>query len=604
MRVLNVPFDILRSFRTKGQHLKERVDRNILLIVALSIFAWAPLLGSTYFLEAHDARHSIFFLTAFDQAIRDGALYPRWATDFALGYGYPLFILYSPLAFYVAEFIHLLGAGLTASVKATYALAFILSGLSMYTFAKRILGKGAGLLAAMVYIYVPYHLVDIYVRSAFAEFCAFAFFPLVLLFFYELAETGNGRYLALFALTYAGLILTHAPTAFVFTPFLGAYMLYRLLAQGKGEGRPYKWERLIRLSASTGVAIFLALALSAVFLLPLFAEKRYIVEEQWTGGSYDYAKHFVYFSQLFSPFWGYGYAGEGLRDEMSLQLGVVATLMAIAGIVFSLIKPFEGRGHTFFFAVATLVLIAAMTPLAGPLWSALPLAALIQFPWRLLSIVAFTLSFLAGTAILDNENEGWHPALALLLLVVILASYDYSTPQHTEVSPRAEEPVAIIDFETFHPPDRVGMTIWTQKQPQDSPLVPHYLAGEPLMKARPLTEGARVEMVRHGGASEEIGVTSPQEAEVEFYVYYFPGWRAYVDGQETPIYPTEPYGLIALRVPAGEHRVRLRFEDTPVREVGALISLLALLFTIGVLAKGQKSAIMRISRGSGSAKGR
>ncbi|MFQ6001731.1 MAG: hypothetical protein ACE5LG_08695, partial [Anaerolineae bacterium] len=239
-----------------------------------------------------------------------------------------------------------------------------------------------------------------------------------------------------------------------------------------------------------------------------------------------------------------------------------------------------------------------------PLWGALPLAALIQFPWRLLSIVAFILSFLAGTAVLDRENEGWHPALAVLLLVVILGSYNYSTPQHTEASPRAEEPVAIIDFEIFHPPDRVGMTIWTQEQPQDSPLVPQYLTGEPLVKAHPLTEGARVEMVRHGGVSEEIEVTSPQEAEVEFYTYYFPGWRAYVDGQETPIYPTEPYGLIALQVPAGKHRVHLRFEDTPVRKAGALISLLALLFTIGVLAKGQKFAIMRFSRGNGSAKGR
>ncbi len=313
-----------------------RIDRNILLIVALSIFAWAPLLGPTYFLEAHDAPHSIFFLTDFHQAIRDGALYPRWGTDFALGYGYPVFILYSPLAFYVAEVFHLLGASLTASVKATYALAFILSGLSMYAFAKRILGKGAGLVAALVYIYVPYHLVDIYVRSAFSEFCAFVFFPLVLLFFYELSESRKGRYLALFALTYAGLILTHAPTAFVFTPFLGAFMLYRLLTQGRGDGRLYTWERLLRLSALTGVAILLALALSAIFLLPMLAEKGYVVQEQWTGGSYDYAKHFVYFSQLFSPFWGYGYAGEGLTDEMSLQLGAVAILMAMAGIVFVL----------------------------------------------------------------------------------------------------------------------------------------------------------------------------------------------------------------------------------------------------------------------------
>lgn len=577
-----------------------RVDRNILFIVALSIFAWAPLLGPTYFLGAHDAPHTLFFLADFHEAIRDGALYPRWATDFALGYGYPVFILYSPLAFYVAEAFHLLGASITASVKATYTLAFILSGVSMYAFVKRVLGSKAGVLAALVYIYVPYHLVDIYVRSAFTEFCSFAFLPLVLLSFYELLTTREARWLAWAALAYGAIILTHLPTALAFTPFLGAYILLLLIARGGREGR--RWLPLGGLAAG---AILLALAVSAIFLLPMLVERRYVAQEQWTGGSYDYAKHFVYFSQLLSPFWGYGYAGEGVADEMSFQLGAMAVILALAGVVFASRSSLAG-GQILFFAFTLLVLVVATTPLAAPIWRALPLAALLQFPWRLLSLAAFAISFLAGSAalILEEASERWSPALAVLLLIVILASYDYSTPQPTEVPPRAEAPVAVIDFETFHPPDRVGMTIWTQKQPQDSPLVAQYLAGEPLMKAHPITEGARVEMVRHGGASEEIEVTSPQGAEVEFYTYYFPGWRAYVDGQETLIYPTEPYGLIALQVPAGEHKINLRFEDTPIRKAGAITSFLALLLIIGVLAKGEKSAIMRSSRGNDSAKGR
>ncbi len=194
--------------------------KNIFLILALSIFAWGPLLTPVYFLKAHDAAHSVFFLTEFHQGIQDGYLYPRWGPDHGLGYGYPTFIFYAPLAYYVAEVFHLLGAGPTAAVKITYALAFILSGLTMYAFVKRLWGPGAGLVSAVVYTYVPYRLVDIYVRSAFTEFCAFVFFPLILLFFLELVETGQLRYLALAGLAYAGLILTHIVTAFLFTPLL------------------------------------------------------------------------------------------------------------------------------------------------------------------------------------------------------------------------------------------------------------------------------------------------------------------------------------------------------------------------------------------------
>ncbi len=578
------------------RRLTVRVDWNVPLIIAFSVFAWVPLLGPTYFLEAHDAPHSLFFLTDFHQAIQDGAFYPRWATDFALGYGYPVFILYSPLAFYVAEVFHLLGAGITTSVKATYILAFILSGVSMYAFVKRVLGSKAGILAALVYVYVPYHLVDIYVRSAFSEFCSFVFLPLVLLSFYELLTTREARWLAWAALAYGATILTHVATALTFTPLLGAYILCLLLAQGGRE-----WRGWLRLGSLAATAILLALAVSAIFLLPMLVERRYVAQEQWTAGSYDYAKHFIYFSQLLSPFWGYGYAGEGLADEMAFQLGAMAVVLALAGIVLPHARSSPAQGQILFFTLAFLVLVAAMTPLAAPIWRALPLAALIQFPWRLLSLAAFAISFLAGSAALGLEetSKEWPPALAVLVLLVILGSYGYATPEHTEAPPRAQEPVAVIDFETFHPPDRVGMTVWVEEQPQDSPLVPQYLAGKPLVKAHPLTEGARVEMIRHGGASEEIWVYAPQEAEIEFYTYYFPGWRAYVDGQEVPLYPSGPHGLIALHVPQGEHRVLIRFQDTPIRKTGAIVTILGLVVVFGLLARRPFSGIMGFSRAKG-----
>jgi len=38
-------------------------------------------------------------------------------------------------------------------------------------------------------------------------------------------------------------------------------------------------------------------------------------------------------------------------------------------------------------------------PVAAPLWDALPIAALIQFPWRLLAVTAVTLSVLAAFAV-------------------------------------------------------------------------------------------------------------------------------------------------------------------------------------------------------------
>jgi len=586
---------MLRSDRLR---LATKVDRSALLVLALSVFAWAPLVGPAYFLNAHDAPHSIFFLNQFDQAIRDGVLYPRWGVDFALGYGYPLFNIYSTLAFYGAEAFHILGAGLTGAIKLTYIAAFTLSGLTMYAFVKRVFGAHAGVVAALVYMYAPYRLLDIYIRSAFSEFCALSFLPLVLLLFYDLAQRPLPRSMVLASLAYAALFLTHAATAFIFSMLLAPYVAFLVFSRLKTG-----WVATLRLAGLSAACGLFALALASIFLLPMIAEKGFIVEGQWTQGSFGYAKHFVYPSQLLSPYWGYGYAGEGLNDEMSLQLGLAATGLAIIGAVCSLPRQVRGRSHVAFFLVASALAVASMTPAAESLWEILPLASFVQFPWRLLALAALTMSVLSGAAVYgvleDRPDTGRRldARVGVLGLVVVLVSYAYTLPQYTEPSSRSEQSVAIIDFEAFYPPDRVGMTVWAQEQPQDTPLVEQYLAGEPLIKAIPLMEGVQVEMVRHGAASEEALVNSPGDTEVQFLTYYFPGWRGYVDGREVGIYPAGPYGLITMKVPAGDHNVLIRFGDTPVRLLGALVSLVSLLLAVAILIREWVRAGIDIIRG-------
>jgi hypothetical protein len=59
---------------------------------------------------------------------------------------------------------------------------------------------------------------------------------------------------------------------------------------------------------------------------------------------------------------------------------------------------------------------------------------------------------------------------------------------------------------------------------------------------------------------------------LRLYLFYFPGWKAYVNGQETPIEIAKPEGFITLWVPEGQHEVLVRFEDTPPRTAGWAIA--------------------------------
>ena len=563
---------------------------DLLLVVALSAFAWGALLAPGYFLQAHDARHSVFYLLEFDKAFQDGSLYPRWGIDFAIGYGYPLFSYYSPVVYYVAEVFHLLGAGLTDAVKLTYLLATILSGFAMYGFVRRLFGRGAGLLAATIYVYIPYHLLDIYVRGAFAEFAAFVFLPLVFWAFFDLLEKPNLRRIALAALAYAGLIMTHNATFMMVTPVLIAYCLYLLLKKRGTDGVAgaplFLWGH--RLLAGLGAAV-LAVALSAVLLFPAMLERGFIAQEQWTQGSFNYLKHFTYPGQLLSPFWGYGYAGEGINDDMSLQLGVVAIALTLLSCAW---RPRTRRGQWNFFFITTWGLVLLMLPVSMPIWQAVPVVSLVQFPWRLLILTAFTLAVTSAALVAGlaedkrEETKRWanfDPAVVVMCLLVILASQSYVLPQFSPPDPRSETEKAIIDFETYYPPDRVGMTAWVQEQPHDSPLVQEYLDDEPLTRARLLTGNGEVRTLRSSGSSIEVVVSSATAATLQCYVYYFPAWQALIDGQPVPIRPDGPHALLTLDVPAGEHHVILRYTDTPWGQLGKLVSVVALLCTVGLL---------------------
>jgi len=561
------------------------IDPYLVLVLLFCLFAVLPLAGPQYFFDAHDARNTVFFLTEFDAALRDGVLYPGWATDQALGYGYPTFVLIPPLAYYVAEGFHLLGATKVAAVKWTFALATIGAGLAMYFYARQVMGRRRGFLAAILYVYIPYHLVDIYVRAALAEYCAFVWMPLALLAFHRLVQRPSARRMGLAALTLGALWLTHNPTGLTFTLLLAAYVLYRLLAD------PLRWLQRLRRAGAALAGALLGLGIAAALLLPNILERSYINQEQWVRAGYDYALHFLQAAHLFSPAWGYAPGTPGTEGVMSFQLGAVALILAAVASLAALrrqARPGQERGMILFFAVASLLVILFMLPISAPLWEQLPIAALLQFPWRLLALTSVTLSILAGFSVgkLAPPATSLHAPTLILALVAVLASYPYTLPQYTPTPASAEGPLLSIEFELEYE-DMRGMTAWTEVMPPDSPLVAQYLAGDPLVTAEALAPGASVEMIRAGGASDELWVRSESGTTLRFYTYYFPGWRVYVDGERLPqeaLRPDPPYGLLTVEIPPGEHHVLLRWGDTPLRLGAKAITLASLLLALALFA--------------------
>jgi hypothetical protein len=206
----------------------------------------------------------------------------------------------------------------------------------------------------------------------------------------------------------------------------------------------------------------------------------------------------------------------------------------------------------------------------------------VQFPWRLLAVTVITLALLAGAGVRWLEQR-WFAAGSLgpfpyvLALALVLTSVIYAAPELQAIRSEDESAVAVMEFELDYP-DMRGSTIWAERQPTDadSPLLPQYLAGEPLRRAAIVSGSGEIVEQWSRAASAYARVRAESELRLRFYTYYFPGWRATVDGQSVPVAPDQPNGLMGLTLSPGEHEVRLRFGPTPVRVVGALLSVVAL----------------------------
>jgi hypothetical protein len=581
-------------------------NRTAWLLLLLLIPVMLPLAAPGYFFKAHDGQHSVSYLVEFDQAIRDGLIWPIWGPDYALGFGYPVWLVYAPLGYFVAELFHLLGFGLTAAVKLTWAFGFLLGAAGTYRLARRWWGPAAGLIAALAFTYAPYHLVQIYVRGALAEFLALAWFPWVLLAFVKLWDDPRPRRAAWAAMALGGLLLTHSQAAVMYVPILAGFVLFKALTfrlaagshTGKDRLRPLLW---------SGVALVLGGLLGSIFMLPLLLERRFIAELSWLHDTYYYGKHFVYPSQFFSPLWGFGYSVEGTADGMSFQLGLLQVLGAAVGTLAAFSRPARGerrlpyRLDAIFLVIVSLVTIFLMTPAAKPIWDILPLVKLMQFPWRLLALTTVTLALLAGAGaswLKDSAEDNSpipeetmraesirpiSPYVYVAALAIILASFAYTRPELVPIRPQDESPLNIIEFEAEHP-DMRGMTAWSERLPveADSPLSAQYLAGEPLARAAIIAGQGTILEQRSASASAFARVRADGPVRLRFYTHYFPGWRATVDGQPVEIQPDAPNGLIGLDLPAGAHQVQLRFGATPVRSASAVLSVAGLALVAGL----------------------
>ncbi|MGQ9500482.1 MAG: 6-pyruvoyl-tetrahydropterin synthase-related protein [Anaerolineae bacterium] len=595
------------------------------LALLLSLFAIGPLMQPGYFWGAHDARNSVYFLFEFDRSIRDGIFWPRWGPDWGFGYGYPFWNIYAPLAYYVGELLVLLGFDHTTAVKLVFALSILGSAASMYLFARRLLGRTGGVIASVVYVYVPYHLFDLYVRAALAESFAFVFIPLVFWGFFELVEQPRIRAIVGAACAYTGLVLSSNVLLVLITPCVVGYVV--ILALLRAWQKRASSGGAIGLICADGVrhalpgitAFLLGIGLQAVFLFPALMERNYVRLDQWFGGRYAFGSDFVYFHQLFSPVWGFGASVPGPDDKVGFQLGLLPlVLFCLSFLTVSRVQNPTVRWTLRFWQVVTIVAIFLMTPASAIVWREVPLLSTVQFPWRLGVLTTHGFALLGGAIMTrratttsstgaDDVPRWAMRSLIPLVLLLIIGAYPYLVAEVRDPLP-TEGPVSLAALFRYQQAsdEMTGTTAWARRIPSWSPLAEQVVRGETIntkvnYSAIPQDGRLGVHSVEMSTVHELVWVyAADDQQDVTFLTAYYPGWNAYI--YEDLKYPqddlkarvgkliaraeirtTPDEGWIVVHVPQGEHFLELRFEDTPVRRVGKVVSAFSFVLALSLL---------------------
>lgn len=510
------------------------------ILFLLSLVSIWPFFKKGYF-ESHDGEWMVIRFTAFHQTLRAGQFPVRFVDRLNSNYGYPVLNFLYPLPFYLAEIPKILGFNFVDSVKAIFAVSTVFSSIAMFWALSRKFDKYSSFAGSILYLFIPYRFVDLYVRGSLGECLAFAFVPLCLGSILNIQD-GKRIYFPVLSVSIALLILSHNVIALLFLPLLLIISLILI-----------KKNRFYLL-----MSFLLGILISSFFAVPALYDLRFVrLPQIKIGNPQDHLANLI---DLIIPKWGYGPTPNG-ANALPVQLGIVPLFITLAALYSQIIKKSRNALIQLLLVIFTLIAFL-MSKLSAPIWASMPFSDLIQFPWRLLSIIVFISSFLTAYIISNSKNKK-------TLSFIVVAAGIISTILYIK-------PASFTDKgDGFYSTNEGTTTVRDE-------YLPLWVIRQNPIRANTKIQvngNTRIQEQNIRPSSYTATIKSDTDTNIQVNSIYFPGWQVKVDGKIAPINYTNDFGLINFQLPQGEHKVIIRYTETPVHTAADLISTVAVIFT-------------------------
>ncbi len=540
-----------------------KADARAILFVGLTaVVLGLPMLLLGPLVDGHDTIEHINFTRHFTEQFWSGDLYPRWLVDMNHGLGSPTYFVFPPLPAYLCALLEPVGRALRFnSFNVATFLALLASGICAFLLLRKTVGPTEAAVGAALYMAMPYHLViDFYRRCAIPESWALAWMPLIL-YFLPGVVAARRRAVVGFAVSYALMVFSHLISVAMFSPI----PLFLVVIVSPAGAR-------IRSMVRVAAAELLGFGISAAYLLPAFANAKYISTARlalfWAGSTG--ANEVVGFGRgMFSLNGG----DEWKAFHHLIAWADVSTmaLAAVSALALGRDMPGTSRRLSVFWSAICCFSMFMMSRLSSAVWRYTPgLTRAIQWPWRFSAILC--IGVLSLLAVLFSRRP-WHSLVrdnrvrvALSIIAVFwLFGYGYVWWRYKTDTPSQKRWLPVNDHDGwFRGWSPMGM------DPQATLLA---------------SAGPRIRF-REGDGTADIIIWRPRQIEfrtnsltggwVMVNQFYYPTWTASIRGGATPIEVRTalPEGLLEVQVPPGIQNIRVEIPLSRTEHLGRWISLL------------------------------
>ena len=609
---------------------RSRPDGGLILALVATFWAWAPLLDpSRSVWRTFDAPNHMVRTHLLAVMASQGEWFPRWFPQQFGGYGYPTLNFYASLTYYLTAALATLfpgGSALEGAYVTLLVVASVVVVTGTYALGWVLWRHGpAALLMAMSVAYGPYVLqTNLFVAGAAPHVLGLGLMAWLLTAIHELWRPVPGyawsrrRSWWGTSASVALLLVTHGVSALIGGILASGWVAMLIWRQPD-------WRALAR---TTSAAVSGAL-LTAFSWFPALVETSFVQTERMQLGALNFRNWFIRWPGYQPPLWGLQERSPytvGVPVDLHvaysnilagpMRLSLVQSVVLFGGLAYLTWRIWKRAGTArpgspvifpvAFGSVVAVVLYANQFDWAVPVWEAYPILQMIQMPTRLFGPIAFAVALVLGGTVAALPRSGRMTMVTTLLLAVLMvasgtasrtlfvgeAPYDTvsdavvddlearepgNTTSTNEFLPRS------ADFETWHEGEARGFWLYDRMFPDAG-----WVAGQVM----PWSGQVGIHGVSQAGLSWVVDVSVLPDGDtggggvLAFHQLAFPGWRAWVDDrpvaiEAAPLIASQAIspGFILVAVPAGEHRVSVRFGADWARMIGTGVTSLVMLLS-------------------------